>query len=94
VGNKFKPFIDFLLCKKPAVVIHIEPIWEMLDNKELIDFLSIQYMKKRKYLNGFLPYMRRLEAKKQIKIMENWRSGLGSYLIDGYSVLIWTPKVL
>ncbi len=90
-GTNYKKFVSFLLKSKPSVVVHIEPIPELLDSSNLLDYLSIQYMKKRKYLSGYLDYLEGLEKKGKIKILEARRSGIGSFLIDGYSIIVWKP---
>ncbi len=46
-GNKYKKFIDYLLKNKPALCVHIEPTGETLDEKNLLDYLSIKYFEKR-----------------------------------------------
>jgi hypothetical protein len=91
VGDKFKPFVSYLLKNKPSVVVHIEPMPELLDSTKLIDYLSIKYMHKRKYLRGFPDYLEELEKKGKIKILEKRRSGIGSLFIDGYSIIVWKP---
>ncbi len=91
IGTGFKPFVSYLLKNKPSVVVHIEPMPEYLDSTKLIDYLSIQYMYKRKYLRGYRDYIEELEKKGKVKILESRRSGIGSLFIDGYSVLIWKP---
>ncbi len=90
-GTNYKKFVSYLLKNKPSVVVHIEPIPELLDSSKLLDYLSIQYMAKRKYLKGYLNYLEELEKKGKIKIIEARRSGIGSFLIDGYSILVWRP---
>lgn len=90
-GTDFKRFVSFLLKSKPAVVVNIEPIPEMLDSTKLLDYLSIRYMHKRKYLRGYADYIEELERKGKVKILEKRRSGIGSLFIDGYSILVWKP---
>lgn len=90
-GTGYKKFVSWLLKNKPAVVVHIEPIPELLDSTVLLDYLSIKYMEKRKYLSGYLDYLRSLEKKGKLKILEARRSGIGSFLIDGYSIVAWKP---
>lgn len=90
-GTNYRKFVSYLLKNKPEVVVHIEPIPELLDSSKLLDYLSIQYMSKRKYLSGYLTYLEELEKKGKIKIIEARRSGIGSFLIDGYSIIIWKP---
>lgn len=90
-GTDYKKFVTYLLKNKPKVVIHIEPIPELLDPNDLLDYLSIKYMEKRKYLSGYFTYLQSLEAKGKIKILEARRSGVGSMFIDGYSIIAWKP---
>ena len=90
-GTRFERFIAYLMRNKPKVVVHIEPIPELLDPTNLLDYLSIKYMHKRKYLNGFLDVLRSLEKQGKIKIHEARRSGIGSLYIDGYSIVVWSP---
>lgn len=90
-GKNYKKFISYLIKNKPSICIHIEPIAELLDKNKLLDYLSIKYFEKRKYLSGFLDYLRDLEKKKKIKIIEARRSGIGSMFVEGYSIVVWKP---
>jgi trans-aconitate methyltransferase len=91
IGTDYEKLVAWLLKGKPETVVHIEPIPELLDSTKLLDYLSIQYMHKRKYLRGYLTYLESLEKKGKIKIIEARRSGIGSMFIDGYSVIVWKP---
>lgn len=93
IGSKFKKFIKYLISNKPKLCIHVEPISELLEENNLIDYLSIEYFKKRNYLNGFLTYLRSLEATGEIKILKAQRTFVGSLFIEGYSIVAWTPCV-
>ena len=90
-GTNYKKFVSYLLRNKPAICIHIEPIAELLNKTKLLDYLSIKYFEKRKYLSGYLDYLRKLEKEKKIKIIEAKRSGVGSLFIEGYSIIVWKP---
>ena len=91
VGTRFEQFLRYLVRNKPKIVVHIEPIPELLDKSNLLDYLSIKYMEKRRYLNGYLDTLRIMEKNGFIKILEAQRSGVGSLFIDGYSVVVWKP---
>jgi len=91
IGDNFQPFINYLLKNKPKICIHIEPIGELLDENNLVDYLSQFYFKKRNYLNGFLSKLQELEKKGKIKIHRAQRTFIGSLYIEGYSVIIWSP---
>lgn len=89
VGTDYKAFVSYLLKNKPALCLHIEPIAELLDETRLIDNLSIKYFRKRNYLNGYLDYLRTLEKKGAVEILEAKRTRIGSLYIEGYSLIVW-----
>jgi hypothetical protein len=91
LGDNFMKFVAYLLQQKPALVLHIEPIIELLDPTNLLDYFSIQYCLFRNYLNGYLPYLKHLESKGKIEILQVQRTYIGSLFIDGYSVIVWRP---
>ncbi len=90
-GSRFDKFIVFLQKNKPRLCIHVEPISELLDKDNLLDYLSIEYFKKRNYLSGLLDYLRVLEGRHEIEILNAQRTHIGSFLIEGYSVVVWKP---
>lgn len=92
IGDKHQEFLNYLLQNNPSICIHIEPIGELLDENNFLDYLSIKYFEKRNYLNGFLTSLRELEKENKIEIIEARRSYIGSLFIDGYSIIIWKPK--
>ena len=92
IGVRYKPFVKYLLDEKPSLCVHIEPIGELLDSNNLIDFLSLKYFNKRNYLNGYLGYLESLEKLDRLKIHLCQRSFVGSMFVDGYSVIVWSPK--
>lgn len=89
IGDRFKPFLEYLIKQRPYLCVHIEPMAELLEPENLLDYLSIEYFKKRKYLFGFLAELRTLEAAGKIKIIEAKRNYIGSLYIEGYSVVVW-----
>ena len=91
-GDKFHKFIDYLIEQEPEICVHLEPIEELMDKNNLLDFLQLEYMKKRRYLTGFLTYLRELEQNGKIEILEASRNGIGSLFIEGYSLVVWKPK--
>jgi hypothetical protein len=90
-GDQYKETVNYLLKNKPSLCVHIEPTKETLDEKKLLDYLSIKYFKKRNYLDGFIDHLKSLEKQKKVKIIEIKRSYIGSFYIDGYSIVIWKP---
>jgi hypothetical protein len=91
VGSNFEDFLQFVLKKKPAVCVHLEPIDEVLDQTHLIDRLSTLYFRKRNYLAGFLPRLKELQADGKIEMLKEQRTYTGSYFIEGHSLIVWRP---
>lgn len=92
VGERHENFLKYLIKNKPKICFHIEPIAELLDPNNLLDFLSIEYFKKRNYLSNFLTRLRALESEGKIKIHDARRTYLGGNIyVDHYSVVVWSP---
>lgn len=92
IGDRWQPFVDYLLAQKPAICIHVEPIAELLNQDVLLDNLSCKYFRKRNYLHGFLDGLKALERDGQVRIDRAQRTGIGSLFIEGYSVIVWIPN--
>lgn len=90
-GDRFGPFLDYLLANKPSVCVHIEPVGELLDPSRLLDYLSLRYFAKRNYLSGFLDELKRREAEGQLAILKAQRTNIGSLYIEGYAAVVWKP---
>lgn len=85
--GEFRPFVDWLIAQRPKVVVHIEPIPELLDENNLIDWLSLQFHKKRGYTVGLLPYLQEKTSVQHVK-----RSHFGSVMLESYARIVWQPK--
>ena len=90
-GDNYVKFVDYLLDKKPALCINMEPIAELLDESKLIDNLSVRYFRKRNYLHDYLKHLEWLESIGKIKIIDKRRIWSGSYFIEGHSLVVWKP---
>ena len=91
IGTRFEPFLNYVMKNSPSLVIHVEPIGELLDQNNLMDYLSLEYFKKRNYLSGYLTRLWELESRQKIEIITAQRSYMGSFFIDGYSIIVWRP---
>lgn len=92
LGQRFIPFLEYILSQPVSLCIHIEPIAELLDPDNLLDDLSLAYFKLRNYLDGYLTRLRALEDEGALRILRAQRSYIGSLFIDGYSVIVWSPR--
>ncbi len=91
VGTRHEQFLAYLLEKKPAVCVHMEPLLELYDDNNLIDHLAVLYHRKRGYLEGFLTALRALESKRRIELLDVKRFYFGSLYHEGYSFVAWRP---
>ena len=91
IASKFEKFIDFLLEKKPELVVHIEPTYEVYDQDILFDYLAAKFHKKRGYTRGYLPRLKDLEINNKIEIIKIKRLDFGSLFMEGYTCIIWKP---
>lgn len=91
VGERFMPFLEYLLRQKPKLCIHIEPIYEFYEPSNLLDYLAMQYHVKRNYLRGFWPCLRELESQGRILIHKARRLSFGSLFHEAYNYVIWEP---
>lgn len=89
IGNDFQPFFDFILSKKPAICVNAEPILEMYDDSNLLDYLAIRYHKARNYLTGYYDALKRLDNEGRIRILKAQRVPTGNYFHEGYSLIVW-----
>ena len=74
-------------------IVNVEPLAETLNEKDLLQNLSIKYFKKRNYLNDYVTHLKSLEKQKKVEIVDSFRTGFGSKYIEGYSIVIWKPIV-
>lgn len=92
IGPDHNKFLDFILSKKPALCINIEPITELYDKNKLPDYLAARFQEKRNYLTGYLNRLKELEKEGKIEIFKIWRVPFGSLHLDPYSYIVWRPK--
>ncbi len=91
LGNGYQPFLRYLVRKKPALCLHLEPLLELYDRDVLADDVAIKYHTHRNYLNGFLPALRSLAEKGTIEILTERRVKFGNMYHDPYSTVAWRP---
>lgn len=91
VGERFQPFLDFILTKRPRRVVHVEPMLELYDPDLPHDALAIRYHRQRKYLSGLLPHLRSLEKTGAIRLLKVQRLKFGSRFHECFSVVAWEP---
>ena len=93
IGKEFDNLFNFIKeTIKPKIIIHLEPIAELLPQDELLSYLSTKYFYKRNYLNGYYSFLKQKEKEGKIIIHQASRMPFGSLFIEGYSLIVWSPK--
>jgi hypothetical protein len=90
IGDQHNQIIDFMLASRPKIVVHLEPIEELLDQDQILEYLAVKYFHRRNYLRGFLSALHKRQEKGELKILHECKTGLGSLFIEGYSLVAWT----
>ena len=91
LASQFERFLDFLLVRRPAICLHVEPTVELYDKNSLIDYLAICFHRKRGYTEGFLPRLQTLAAEGRIDLLRATRLNFGSLMMEGYNLIVWRP---
>jgi SAM-dependent methyltransferase len=91
IGGKFMTFLDWLIERKPGLVINMEPALELYDATSAFDELAIRYHTFRDYLSGYFPHIQQLEKDGKVQILKLQRPRFGSLYHEGYSLLVWRP---
>ena len=92
IGEKFEPFLQFVLSKKPAIFVHVDSFVEFYDENNLPDYLTLIHNRKRNYLSGYLTRLRELEKKGVIELVKVQHVPYGGLYHDFFSFLVWKMK--
>lgn len=88
LGANFQSCLNPILENRFTHVIHMETAYGLYDPKVLVDYLSLKYLEKRAWSQGYLSELRRLEAEGMVEIIEQERT-FDSFFHEGYTVTIW-----
>lgn len=91
IGRDFEGFVEFLLARRPAICVQMEPLVELYDATNPMDEIAIQYHRARGYLDGYLGHLRRLEREGRLRIRTVQRPMFGSLYHEGFSFVVWNP---
>mgnify|MGYP001363046375 CR=1 FL=1 len=91
-GNQFGAFLDFILNKKPNLCVNVEPIVELLDKNNLVDYTSFRCEEARNFLRGYVDAIRTLERQGNATILKLVRSHFGSLMFESFCQVIWRPS--
>lgn len=83
------PFLKYLKKNSPALCISMEPILELYDPNNLLDYLAIKFHTRRGYTGNYLAQLKDLENNGQVKILKVKRLFFGSTYMEGFSLVVW-----
>ena len=89
LGTNWVKFFEYIKSKKPAIVLHIEPIYELYNLNHTPDFLAALYHYKKAYLRG---YLTELSKDKTVDLLHVKKSEIGCMYHDGYSIIAWRTR--
>jgi hypothetical protein len=84
--------LDEIICHKPAVVIHIEPIYEHWSDDSLLQMLWKRYFQLNDYNQSMLTVLKGYEADGLIEILEERRNLFGNNPLAPVSIVKWKPR--
>ena len=91
IGTSFNPMIEFLLAKRPKLVIQMEPTLEFYNPSARFDQIAIKYHNSRGYLSGYHTRLCELAGEFRINYIRSKRLNFGSAYNECYSLHIWEP---
>jgi hypothetical protein len=90
-GRRWTPFMEELLLAKPSICVHVEPIVEWYDPANPVDKTAIDVHEAKGFWVGFWDWCKARRREGKIEILEARRTGVGSLMVEGYSVIVWRP---
>lgn len=91
LASNTTPILEYLLSQPIELCVHLEPIYELYEETNLVDYLAMKFHIKRGYTVGYLPKLQELEKQGKIDILEIKRLSFGSLYMEGYTCIIWKP---
>jgi hypothetical protein len=89
LGSDIDPILKSIYEARPHICVHIEPILELYDPKNLFDQVAIDYHYKRNYLSGFYSKLLEWDEEGKINILKVCRTSFGSMFQEAYTVVVW-----
>lgn len=90
-GDRNAAFMEFLMKKRPALVVHVEPTCDWYDPNSLVDHLAITAHELRNFWRGWHERLNGLQKQGKVEILKTKRAYFGSLVLEGFSQTIWRP---
>jgi len=91
LAGDLEPMIDFIIARKPSLVVNVEPASETYNLDSLVDYLGHWFQSKRGYSSGLIDLLREREAAGKVNVEKIKRLGFGSMMMEGFNLFIWSP---
>ncbi len=91
LGDKNREFISWCLQKHPKICVHVEPVPELYNLDNLIDYLGYKFSTKRCYSKGFLSAIEQQEREGALSIVKLQRIRFGNLNHESYNIIVWKP---
>lgn len=92
LGENWRAFCDWMIARRPALCLHVEPLFEHYDASSAFDDRARRYHLKRGYLRGFLPHVLDLCRAGKGELVASRRVAFGGLYHEAYSILAWRPR--
>jgi len=91
-GTNYNEFLNFVLEKKPDLIINVECLNDLYNKNNLLDYLALKYHKKRNYLDHYFKRLKALEKDRRIEIIYHTHHKFSNIFNDTHSFIIWKVK--
>ena len=93
LGNNSWKTIEWLISQSPRLVMHFEPVIEILEPSNALDRLSIDYINKRSYLSGLYGTIKTHEALERLSMLTCRRTFIANAHHENNTFICWVPTV-
>lgn len=87
----WEPFIRDVVKRSPALCVHLEPFVELYSPDNRFDELAILFHRKRQYLTGFIPALKKMQERGEVELLDCRRVPFGGKFHEAYSIAVWKP---
>ena len=86
-----KGIIDYFLKLKPKIVIHFEPLFEILEGDSIHSLLCQEYINQNDYTTNLYSRILSAQDEGKIKVLELNKKVIGQNPLLPISVIVWKP---
>lgn len=91
LGYNYESIVNFI-CNSKSICVQLEPLDELYDQSNIIDYLAYKFHRLRGYLNGYWSYLLKMQNEGRIEILKLHRMQFGDIFHDGWTIIVWKGK--